>query len=91
MYNPWLGNSLKRTLTSTFPYDRVKFGAEESLCIIEDEFHHHRLDTHLHERGCAAKAGRLDLSGPETQQSTAQPISQLCTTETCPSSPSQKG
>lgn len=53
--------------TCAFPYDGIKFRAEEGLRVVEDELHHHRLDAHLHERRCAAKTGRLDLSGPETQ------------------------
>ncbi len=53
--------------TCAFPYDGIKFRAEESLSVVEDELHHHGLDTHLHERCCATKAGRLDLSGSETQ------------------------
>ena len=53
--------------TCAFPYDGIKFRAEEGLRVVEDELHHHWLDAHLHERRCAAKTGRLDLSGPETQ------------------------
>lgn len=53
--------------TCAFPYDGIEFRAEESLSVVEDELHHHWLDTHLHERRCATKTGRLDLSGPETQ------------------------
>lgn len=53
--------------TCAFPYDGVEFWAEESLSVVEDEFHHHWLDTHLHECCCATKTGRLNLSGPETQ------------------------
>ncbi len=53
--------------TCAFPYDGIELGAEESLSVVEDELHHHRLNTHLHEGCRAAKTGRLDLSGPETQ------------------------
>lgn len=53
--------------TCAFTYDSIVFSAEESLGVVEDELYHHRLDTHLHERCRAAKAGRLDLLGPETQ------------------------
>lgn len=43
--------------TSAFPYNGVELRAEEGLCVVKDVFHHHRLDTHLHEGRCAAEAG----------------------------------
>lgn len=54
----------QRTLTCPLPDDRAELGAEQNIHMVQDELHHHRLDPHLHEGGCATEAGRLDLLGP---------------------------
>lgn len=34
--------------------------------MVENELHHHRLDSDFHEGCCAAEAGRFNLFRPET-------------------------
>lgn len=65
--SPWTTTTYHHRPTCAFPDDGVELGTEQSLGVVEDELHHHRLDANLHERRRAAEAGRLNLSGPGTQ------------------------
>lgn len=58
--------------TCSLPYEWAEFSAEENIHMVENELHHHRLDTDFHEGCCAAEAGRFNLFRPETNMDKQQ-------------------